>query len=283
MPPEVAAALLRRARPLPGPGGAEVLTVSPAGLAEAARACGIPLRQAELAAMDADILPERYLRNLGVLGWEGQRRLLEASVAVVGCGGLGGAIIEGLARSGVGRLTVIDGDTFAPHNLNRQLLGTMSTLGRPKVEAARERVAAVNPAVEVTAYAAWANAENLPAMLAGAQVAVDALDAPRVRLLLQAAARELGIPLVHGAIAGFIGQVTTVLPGDETLTVLYGAEPPDHGAEFVVGTPAPTPLLVAALEVAETLKLLTGCGAVLRRQLLYIDLESGAVERLSLG
>ncbi len=275
--------LRHRARPLPGPGGADVPTLAPAALEEVARTAGLSLREAEIAALDAQIFPERYLRNLGVLGWEGQRRLLESGVAVLGCGGLGGAIIEGLARSGVGRLTVIDGDTFAPHNLNRQLLATMEALGRPKVEVARERVAAVNPAVEVTAYAAWADAENLSAMLAGVQVAVDALDTPRDRLLLQAAAREWGIPLVHGAIAGFIGQVTTVLPGDETLTMLYGAEPPDHGAEFFVGTPAPTPMLVAALEVAEVLKLLTGRGTVLRRQLFYIDLESGTAERLSLG
>lgn len=281
--PAIRSLLQRSAQPLPGPGGADILTVSPAGLAEAAAAAGLSLRQAELAALEAHLLPERYLRNLGTLGWDGQRRLLEACAAVVGCGGLGGAIIEGLARSGVGRLIVVDGDCFVPHNLNRQLLGTMAALGRLKVELARERVAAVNPAVEVTAHAAWATADNLPEMLGPAEVVVDALDTPRDRLVLQAAAKQRGIPLVHGAIAGFVGQVTTLLPGDDTLTLLYGADPPEHGAEFLLGTPAPTPMLVAALEVAEVLKLLTGRGEVLRGVLLYLDLESGAVERLPLG
>jgi molybdopterin/thiamine biosynthesis adenylyltransferase len=251
-------------------------------LEEVARATGISLRQAELAALDAQILPERYLRNLGTLGWEGQRRLLEACVAVVGCGGLGGAIIEALARSGVGRLVVVDGDSFNPHNLNRQLFSTMASLGRPKVEVAAERVAAINPAVEVTPHAVWATADNLPAILGPAQVVVDALDTPRDRLVLQAVAKQCGIPLVHGAIAGLIGQVTTILPGDDTLTRLYGVEPPEHGAEAVLGTPAPTPMLVAALEVAEVLKLLTGQGEVLRGQLLYLDLESGSVDKLPL-
>jgi molybdopterin/thiamine biosynthesis adenylyltransferase len=270
------------ARPLPGPGGADVLTISPAGLEEAASIAGLSLRQAELAALDAHVLPERYLRNLGTLGWDGQRRLLEACVAVVGCGGLGGAVIEGLARSGVGQLVVVDGDRFVPHNMNRQLLSSMAALGRPKVDVARERVAAVNPAVEVVAHAVWAKADNLTGLLAPAEIVVDALDTPRDRLVLQAAAKERGIPLVHGAIAGFIGQVTTIFPGDDTLTMLYGAEPPEHGAEFLMGTPAPTPMLVAALEVAEVLKLLTGRGQVLRGVLLYLDLETGAVERLPL-
>jgi len=272
-----------RAHPLPGPGGVDVRTISPAGLAEVAAAAGLSLRQAELAAIDVHVLPERYLRNLGTLDWEGQRRLLEACVAVVGCGGLGGAVVEGLARSGVGRLVVVDGDAFAPHNLNRQLLGTLAALGRPKVEAAVERVAAVNPAVEVTAHAVWAAAENLPALLGPAAVVVDALDTPRDRLVLQAAAKQRGIPLVHGAIAGWVGQATTILPGDDTLTVLYGAAPPEHGAEFWAGTPAPTPMLIAAVEVAEVLKLLTGRGPALRGVLLYLDLESGTAERLTLS
>jgi molybdopterin/thiamine biosynthesis adenylyltransferase len=279
---QITAELEERARALPGPGGTDILTISPVGLAEVAAAAGISLRRAELAALDAHILPEHYLRGLGTLGWEGQRRLLEACVAVVGCGGLGGAVIEGLARSGVGRLIVVDGDTFVPHNLNRQLLGTMAALGRPKVEVAVERVAAVNPAVEVTPHAVWATADNLPGILAPADVVVDALDTPRDRLVLQAAAKQRGIPLVHGAIAGFIGQVTTIFPGDDTLTMLYGDEPPEHGAESVLGTPTPTPMLVAAVEVGEVLKLLAGIGEVLRGVLLYLDLESGAVERLPL-
>ncbi len=273
-----------KVRLLPGPGGEAVPTLPPEALAEAARQSGQPLRQIELRALDEGLLPERYLRNLGLFGWEGQRRLLERCVAVVGCGGLGGHVIEGLARSGVGRLIVINGDRFVPHNLNRQTLGTLDGLGRLKAEVAAERVARVNPAVEVTVRVALATAENLPELLAGADVVVDALDTPRDRLLLQVAAAQLGLPLVHGAIAGFIGQVSTVFPGEETLSRLYGGgQGPAYGAEFFLGTPAPTPALVAAFQVAEVLKILLGRGELLRRRLLFVDLEAGTVEIFSIG
>jgi len=277
---DLAEALHRRSRGLPGPRGQEVLTLSPASLEEVARESGLGLRSVEIRALQERLLPERYLRNLGTLGWEGQRRLLESCTAVIGCGGLGGHVVEGLARSGVGRLVLVDGDCFVPHNMNRQVLGTLDDLGRPKVEVARERVAAVNPAVEVVSHAVVATVDNLPALLQGVEVVVDALDTPGARLVLQDVAGRMEVPLVHGAIAGFIGQVTTVLPGDETLSLIYGGEAaPAHGAEFALGTPAPTPMLVAACQVAEVFKLLLGWGQLLRGQMLYLDLESGMVER----
>lgn len=276
--------LRQRACPLPGPGGAEVLTIAPGALAELCAAYGLSLREAELRAIEERVLPERYLRNLGLLGWEGQRRLLEACVAVVGCGGLGGYVIEGLARSGVGRLIVVDGDTFVPHNLNRQLLSSLVTLGRSKAEAARERLSVVNPAVEVRAHTIVGTAETLPPILRDAEVVVDALDTPRDRLVLQDVAARLGIPLVHGAIAGALGQVTTVFPGDDTLTALYGGnQTVERGAEALLGTPAMTPMLVAAWQVGEVIKLLLRWGQPLRGRLLYLDLESGLAEQFRLG
>lgn len=280
--PTVPLRLRSLAHYVPGPGGARVLAVAPEVVEDVARAAGVSLRQVEIEALEAQLCPERYLRNLGTLGWTGQLRLLRSCVAVIGCGGLGGAVVEGLARSGVGGLVVVDGDCFVAHNLNRQLLCDTAALGRPKAELARERAAMVNPAVEVAVNVAWAGAENLPAMLGPAQVVVDALDTPRDRLLLQAAAKERGIPLVHGAVAGFVGQVSTVFPGDDTLTTLYGSPAAEHGAEYFMGTPTPTPLLVAACQVAEVLKLLTGIGEVLRGVLLYFDLEGGRVERFPL-
>ncbi len=278
----LAAEINRRARPLDGPAGKPVQTLAPSGAEAVAEQAGLSLRQVEIAALQNKVVPERYLRNLGTLGWEGQLRLRQSGVAVVGCGGLGGGVVEGLARSGIGRLVAVDGDCFVPHNMNRQLLATMATLGRPKAEVACERVAAVNPAVECEPHVVVATLENLPGLLQGVSVLVDAVDTPAARLVLQAGARAAGIPLVHGAVAGLIGQVMTVFPGDDTLTILYGGQPPEHGAEFVLGTPAPAPALVAALQVVEVIKLLTGKGEALRGQMLYIDLETGMLERLTL-
>ena len=261
-----------------------IKTISLPALREIARQAGASIREAELAALRARVLPERYRRNLGTVGWEGQIKLLESKVAILGAGGLGGWIIEGLARMGVGRLVIVDGDVFEENNLNRQALCWECALGTPKVEAARQRVAQLNAAVEVTSLHIWATAENLPDVLRGADVAVDALDRLPIRMTLQAVCNDLGIPLVHGAIGGYIGQVTTIFPGDAGLKALYGDGPlPERGIEVEWGNPAGTPMMVSAWEIQEVVKLLTGRGVPLRGRLLFLDAESGAVDCFELG
>lgn len=183
---------------------------------------GVLLREVELTALEAHVLPRRYLRNLGTVGWEGQAKLLRSTVAVVGLGGLGGNVVEGLARMGVGRLVIVDGDVFLDHNLNCQILGAEDDLGLLKAEVARAQVARINAAVEVVAHPEEATRESLPRLLEGAEVVVDALDRLPSRLVLQAAAQKMDIPMVHGAIAGYVGQVMTIFPGDGGLRALYG-------------------------------------------------------------
>jgi molybdopterin/thiamine biosynthesis adenylyltransferase len=243
------------------------------------------VRDVELAALDCGVVPARYARNLGTVGLEGQARLLRATVGVVGLGGLGGYVVEALARMGVGTLILVDGDVFEEHNLNRQLLGTLENLGIEKAQAACSRVARVNAAVEPICHARTLTEENMPELLAGADVVVDALDRLPTRLMLQDGARELGIPMVHGSIAGFLGQVTTVLPGDPGLHALYGDGEglPEQGLESELGTPATTPMAVAAWEAQEVVKLLTEQGELLRNRLLVIDMESGTLQVLHLG
>jgi molybdopterin/thiamine biosynthesis adenylyltransferase len=241
-------------------------------------------REESLVLLAAGRMPERYLRNLGTIGVAGQARLLAAKVAVVGAGGLGGTVIELLARQGVGSLRVIDGDVFAAHNLNRQLLATEDTLGAGKAAAAAARVARVNPDVAVEVAPRMLDAENAAALLAGVDVVVDALDSIDVRLLLGRTARQLGIPLVHGAIAGFTGQVATILPGDPGLEKIYDrAAGASRGIETVLGNPAATPALAAALQAQEVVKLLTGVGEPLSGRLLYFDTEFSIFEILTIG
>lgn len=251
---------------------------------ELAVAFDCPIREVELAALEAGIVPWRYLRNLGTIGLEGQARLLRATVAVVGLGGLGGYVTEALARMGVGRLILIDGDVFEEHNLNRQLLSAEDKLGTPKTQAAQQRVGEINGAVEVITHAAMLSAENLPQLLAGAEVVVDALDRLPIRFALQDGAQALGIPMVHGSIAGFLGQVMTILPGDPGLRSLYGDpdQIPEQGLEAELGTPAATPMAVAAWEAQEVVKILVGRGDVLRNRLLLMDMGSGTTELLRL-
>jgi molybdopterin/thiamine biosynthesis adenylyltransferase len=186
---------------------------------------------------------------------------------------------------GIGRLILIDGDVFEEHNLNRQLLSADARLGMEKVEAARQRVAWVNGAVAVNAHTVMLTRENLPQLLDGADVVVDALDRLPTRMILQDGAAALSIPMVHGSIAGFLGQVMTILPGDPGLRSLYGEtdQLPEQGLEAELGTPAATPMAVAAWEVQEVVKLLVDQGDLLRHRLLVMDMESGTVEILRLG
>jgi molybdopterin/thiamine biosynthesis adenylyltransferase len=242
---------------------------------------GCSVAEVELAALQARVVPERYRRNLGTVGIEGQMRLLRATVAIVGAGGLGGWIIEGLARMGVGHLIVVDGDVFQENNLNRQLGCTESTLGRPKAACLAERVAQVNRAVHVTAHSTWLTEENGPALLAGAEVIVDALDTLPARLLLQRVARALRVPLVHGAIGGYAGQVMTILPEDAGLEALYGPQASiERGVEAQLGNPAATPMMIAAWEIQEVVKYLVGQGAPLRGRMLLLDAEYGEVTEI---
>jgi molybdopterin/thiamine biosynthesis adenylyltransferase len=238
----------------------------------------------ELAALRAHILPERYRRNLGTVGWEGQIRLACATVGVVGAGGLGGWVIEALARMGVGTLIIVDGDAFQENNLNRQLGCTEANLGRPKAECLAERVAQVNGAVRVCPHVAWLDEASAAELLKGSEVIVDALDTLPARLVLQEAAARLGVPLVHGAIGGYTGQVMTVFPGDAGLRALYGAgQLPERGVETRLGNPAATPMMVAAWEVQEVVKLLVKQGEPLRGRVLLMDAEYGEVSEIKLG
>lgn len=229
-------------------------------------------------------VPERYQRNIGTIGVEGQRKLLEGKVAVVGAGGLGGHIIELLSRQGVGFLKVIDGDAFAAHNLNRQILATEENLATNKAIAAAARAAAINSDVRVEAVPRMLTADNAATLLKGMDVVVDALDSIAARLILSKTAERLAVPLVHGAIAGFTGQVTTVLPGDPGLEKLYKLTAgSDKGVETILGNPAPTPALAASIQAQEVVKLLSGVGEVLSGKLLYFDTELNLFEIIQIG
>lgn len=248
-----------------------------------AKELGVSPREVELAALEARVLPRRYLRSFGTVGWEGQIELLRSTVAVVGLGGLGGNVVEGLARMGVGRLILVDGDVFLDHNLNRQILSAETDLNKRKTEAARARVAQINSAVEVIVHPEEATRENAPRLLDGAQVVVDALDRLPTRLMLQEVAQAMGIPMVHGAIAGYVGQVMTIFPGDAGLRALFGeGNVPQQGIEVQLGCPAATPMMVASWQVQEVLKILLGRGQPLRHKMLFMDAEAGTVEVLEI-
>jgi len=224
---------------------------------------------------------DRYQRNMNAITPEENQRLKDFHVLVAGCGGLGGYIIEMLSRLGIGTLTVVDGDVFDETNLNRQLLSSEAAIGMPKVFAAKERVGLVNSQVKVHPIHALLDLENGFDIVSGKDLVFDALDNVGSRLVLEDLCETAGVPLVHGAIAGWFGQVSVILPGDRTLHSIL-PEGVNKGIEVELGNPAFTPALVASIEVAEGMKVLLGRDGILQNQLLTIDLLNQEYEVLSL-
>ncbi len=226
----------------------------------------------------------RYARNFQSISLEEQERLANARVCVVGLGGLGGGVVEILARMGVGTLDLVDGDCFDETNLNRQLLSSEKDLGVPKAQVARERVAAINSTVNVNTFNTFLSRENAQEIMGHAQVVVDCLDSIAHRFLLQDLAQNRNIPLVSGAIAGTAGQVTVIYPEDPGFQLIYG-EPDGNkrsGIEEQLGNLAHCALLVASLQSSEVLKVLLGRGKILRNRLLICDLMTNSFEVMQL-
>ncbi|GFO64088.1 HesA/MoeB/ThiF family protein [Geomonas paludis] len=249
---------------------------------EAARRYRITVAQAERTILEMGLLPARYQRNVGSLTAEGQLVLHRSRVAVIGCGGLGGYIVELLARVGIGTIVAVDPDVFEEHNLNRQLLSSIETLGMPKAAAAAQRVAAINPAVTVVPVQEAFATANAGDLIAGSSVAVDALDNVQDRLDLSDACNSHGVPLVHGAIAGWYGQVATQLPEQATLRHIYRSWGSGSGVERELGNPSFTPTAVASFQVAEVCKLLLGSGRLLAGRKLVIDLLHMDVDQFTI-
>ena len=246
----------------------------------AAKYFTMSLAQVERIALEMGLLPARYQRNRKTISVKDQLSLFRSHVAVIGCGGLGGYVIEELTRLGVGRITGIDPDIFEEHNLNRQLYSTPENLGKPKVEAAAARVAKINPAVTFVPVRVAFSKLNGFELLQGVDLVIDALDSIPVRLELAEISAELNAPMVHGAIGGWYGQVVTQFPGENTLRKIYNRSLQSKGIEKGLGNPSFTPAVVASMQVAEACKILIGHGTPLNNRKLHINLLDMEVEEI---
>lgn len=233
---------------------------------------GLTLGQVEEAILEEGIMPARYQRNRQTITVDKQLHLFRSRAVIIGSGGLGGYLVEELARLGVGNLVVVDPDIFEEHNLNRQILSTPALLGKPKAAVAAERVAEINPAVTVTPLQTAFSRENGREILARADVVLDGLDSIATRLDLADLCRELSIPFVHGAIGGWYGQVASQLPDDDISPSLFGSWSEPKGIETRLGNPSFTPAVVASLQVAEACKILLGEGESLRNRMIFVNL-----------
>ena len=264
-------------------GSREAHLVTAAALGQWAASRQVSLRQAMEAALTAGIFPECWERNFPSLSAPEQLRLFRSAVLVAGLGGLGGFLAELLARVGVGRLLLADGDHFTPANLNRQLLATQATLGLSKAVVTARRLREINPAILAEPIPLFLTPDNLGGYLSQVQVVVDGLDTIPARQGLAAAARDSGVPLVHGAVSGKFGQVSTLMPGRASGVVAARHPALAGDASAAREVLAPTVTLVASLQVQEAIRLLLGQTPAYRDHLAHFDGDTGRLEILPLA
>ena len=222
---------------------------------------------------------KRYARQMLMFGEEGQEKLKSASVLVAGAGGLGTVISLYLAAAGIGHLRIIDCDVVEPSNLNRQILHWSGDIGRPKTASVADKLAALNPLIRIEAIIARITEENIEGMARGCDLIVDAMDNVPTRHLLNRAAVAQKIPFVHCAVRGFFGQATTVIPGKGPCLRCFFTESSPREVFPIVGAACG---VIGSIEVAETIKLLTGKGEPLAGKLFIWDGLSGAAETIAI-
>ena len=223
----------------------------------------------------------RYMKNQDSISPGEQEMLWNAHVLVAGAGGLGGFLIEMLARVGIGRLTIVDGDRFEPSNLNRQLLALEGTMGRSKAEVAGERVRSINGKISCSMVPEFLTEEGFVAHSDGVHLVADALGGLAAHLALLHACRKTGLPLVTGSVAGWTGIAATVLAGSPGPELLWQGTDRDD-AEKVLGSLAPVAALVASVQCTEIIRFLTGKRPALGGRLQVADLQSMAFDVLEL-
>lgn len=223
-------------------------------------------------------MDSRYARNIPALSEAECEVLRKKRVLVVGCGGLGGHIIDQLARIGVGFLRVVDGDVFEASNLNRQLLSSVPLLGVSKAKASADHIARVNPDVTVESVQTFLTEGNAAEILAGCDIVMDALDNIPSRKILAAACKKANIPYIYGAIQGWVAQAAISLPGDKLIDTLYPEEIEIKDKSVLSFTPA----LCASMQTALCVTWLVG-RSVRSGTIYYFDLLNQEFETIPMA
>ena len=219
----------------------------------------------------------RYSRHilLGEIGIEGQKKILNARALVIGAGGLGSPVLMYLASAGVGHITVVDDDTVALTNLQRQIAHTHDSVGTAKVISAARSMAAINPEVQVTALQLRADVDQLDALVALANVVIDCCDNFATRHAVNTACVKHKVPLVSGAAIQFDGQISVHdmrLSRAACYACMFPADQAALDANCAtMGVFAPLVGIIGSMQAAEALKLLVGTGTSLNGRLQMLD------------
>ena len=237
---------------------------------------GCSVAQEVAKAIENGEMPRRYQRNAQALRPHEQARLAMAKVLLVGCGGIGGYVLEFLARAGVGTILVCDPDRIEQNDSNRHILATSGTLGQPKVQAARERASEANPLVAIEPFPEEFHA----GMFQGVGIAVDCLGGAAHRSALQAMATAANTPLVSAGVSDWTALLSTTWPGETGLGEFMNER--ENSKDFTPGIPSPAVGLAASLQAAEVIRIITGMPSALRGSLLVADLAEMRFSSISL-
>ena len=218
---------------------------------------------------------QRYSRHIIMpqVGSAGQRKLLDASVLLIGAGGLGSPLGMYLAAAGVGKLGIVDFDTVDITNLHRQLLHSTADVGRPKVDSAEDTIRSINPDVEVVKLPLHLDSSNVMEVFEDYDIIADGTDNFPTRYMINDAAVLAGKPVVHGSIFIFEGQATTFLPGQGCYRCLYPAPPPPGMVPSCAeaGVLGVLPGIIGSIMAIEAIKIILGLGTTLVNRLLMFD------------
>ncbi len=218
---------------------------------------------------------ERYKRQLILLGDEAQSRLKQATVFIAGAGGLGCPVALYLTAAGIGRIIIADMDCVEMTNLNRQVLFDETTIGTEKSVTVKERLQKLNPHTCVESITAKIDESTAGTFVGNADIIVDATDNFQTRYSLNQVACRNQIPLVHGAVCGFDGQVATIIPGKTACFRCMFPHPPPPGPAPVIGTTAG---IIGMIQANEVIKYITGRGSLITGQILLWDGLASTIE-----
>jgi adenylyltransferase/sulfurtransferase len=221
---------------------------------------------------------ERYQRQMALFGDEGQELLKRSHIAIAGAGGLGSPVAIYLAVAGVGTLTIMDNDVVEISNLNRQILHADRNIRERKITSAADKLHELNPDISIRVIGTTIDASNAASLVGSADGIVDAMDNFPTRYILNDVAIRKNIPLFHGAVRGFYGQASTIIPNTTAcLRCIFPKAPPKETVPVVGATAG----VIGSVQATEVIKFLTKRGELLKDRLLIWDGMRTQVEEIA--
>ncbi len=227
---------------------------------------------------------ERYKRHylLPEIGEKGQQLIRDAKVLIIGVGGLGSPVALYLAAAGIGKIGLIDNDAVDESNLQRQIIHTTPDIGIPKVESAKRKIRDLNPEVEVIAMHRYFSRDNASEILPHYDIVIDATDNSASKFLINDICVEHNMPLIHGAINQFSGNVMTILPGHANYRTIFPIEPENTRPSSDFGVLGVVAGFIGIIQATEALKYITHTGMLLTDTLLVYDALEMTTTKISL-